>query len=244
MRFYGHVARVLAVSRAIADAIIAQAPQLQPKIRVIPNPVPFQIGASPGSGRSYSILFVGRIHPEKGIELLVRAFAGLPAQLSSNWKLKIVGPHETHLGGGGADFLRAMQRLGGPIEWLGPIFDEAELRAQYRRAMIFAYPSLAETGEAFPVAPLEAMANGCVPLVSQLACFDDYIENGITGFIFNHRGNGEKALTDCLDHLLRLHPNELSKIGDAARAKAAEFALEPVARRYLDDFASLLEDRE
>ena len=239
MRWYAHVARLLAVSRAIADAIIAQAPELQTKVRVIPNPVPFRIENNSDALRSNTILFVGRIHPEKGIELLLRAMLALPTEILLNWKLKIVGPHEANLGGGGNDFLRAMQRLGGPVEWLGPIFDEAELKAQYRSATIFAYPSLAETGEAFPVAPIEAMANGCVPLVSNLDCFRDYIEDGVTGFVFDHRG-GDNALGDRLVHLLQLGRDELAKIGDAARAKAAEFALEPVAQRYLDDFASLL----
>ena len=38
-----------------------------------------------------------------------------------------------------------------------------------------------------PVAPLEAMANGCVPLVSSLDCFRDYIQDGMNGFVFDHR---------------------------------------------------------
>src|SRR3982074_3401308 len=114
-----------------------------------------------------------------------------------------------------------MQQLGeqgsGQVEWLGPIFDEAELRRQYRAAMIFAYPSLAEAGEGFPVAPIQAMANGCIPLVSRLACFEEYIEDGVTGFVFDHRGDRAKnALADRLAHLLRLNRDELSKIGEAA----------------------------
>ncbi|HAK05977.1 MAG TPA: glycosyltransferase family 1 protein, partial [Spartobacteria bacterium] len=129
----------------------------------------------------------------------------------------------------------------GRVEWLGPIFDETELKAQYRSCMIFAYPSLAETGEAFPVAPIEAMANGCVPLVSDLSCFRDYIADGVTGFVFDHRGErAAEALGNRLACLLRLGRNELAKIGDAARAKAAEFAVEAVAQRYLNDFASLV----
>jgi glycosyltransferase involved in cell wall biosynthesis len=239
MRWYAHVARLLAVSHAIADAIVVQAPELQPKVRVLPNPVPFKIDNPSGLDRSNTVLFVGRIHPEKGIELLLRAFASLPAEMLSKWKLKIIGPHQTRLGGGGEDFLHTMQRLSTPAEWRGPVFDEAQLRAHYRASAIFIYPSLAETGEAFPVAPIEAMANGCVPLVSDLPVFRDYIDDEINGFVFERSGK-EKALRDRLVHLLRLSNAELAKIADAARAKAAEFALEPVAQRYLDDFATLL----
>jgi len=245
MRWYSGAARLHAVSQAIADAISAQAPQLRAKVRVIPNPVPFRTADNSDTPRSNSILFVGRIHPEKGIELLLRAVLGLRSEAFSNWRLKIIGPHETRFGGGGTDFLRRMQRLGGEssgrVEWLGPIFDEADLKAQYRSCPIFVYPSLAETGEAFPVAPIEAMANGCVPLVSDLACFRDYIEDGVTGFVFDHRGEqAAESLGNRLASLLRLGRDELVKMGEAARAKAAEFAIEPVAQRYLNDFASLL----
>lgn len=245
MRWYAHAARFLAVSRAIANAIIAQAPQLHAKVRVIPNPVPFRTDNSSDTSRSNTILFVGRVHPEKGIEMLLRAVLGLPPEAFSNWKLKIIGPHETRFGGGGNGFLRRLQlstaQSSGRVEWLGPIFDEAELKAQYRACPIFVYPSLAETGEAFPVAPIEAMANGCVPLVSDLACFRDYIEDGVTGFVFDHRGEqAVESLGNRLASLLRLGHDELVKIGEAARAKAAEFAIEPVAQRYLNDFASLL----
>ncbi|MEP6686165.1 MAG: glycosyltransferase family 4 protein [Verrucomicrobiota bacterium] len=245
MRWYGHVARLLAVSRAIADAIIAEAPRLRAKVRVLPNALPFRIGPASGAPREQTILFVGRIHPEKGLELLLRAFLFLPREILADWRLKIVGPHEIHLGGGGDSFLRTMQQLGeqsgAPVEWIGSIFDEDGLSAQYRSAMIFAYPSVAETGEALPVAPLEAMAHGCVPLVSNLACFRDYIEDGVTGFVFDHRGKEpEKNLAKRLAYLLRLSREEITRVGEAARVKAAEFALEPVAQRYLDDFASLL----
>lgn len=244
MRWYAHAARLQAVSRAISDAIIAQAPELRLKVRVLPNALPFRITNS-DLPREKTILFVGRIHPEKGLELLLRALRRVPREFFPAWKLKIVGSHETHLGGGGDFFLRALQELasqsGVKVEWLGPIFNEAQLLAHYCGARIFIYPSLAEGGEALPVAPLEAMANSCAPLVSDLDCFSDYIRDGVTGFVFDHRGErAEQNLAARLTDLLRLSSDEIMKVGAAARTKAAEFALEPVAKSYLDDFATLL----
>jgi glycosyltransferase involved in cell wall biosynthesis len=239
MRWYKHASRLLAVSRAIANAITAQAPELEHKVYVIPNPVPFKIENLSGGPRSKIVLFVGRVHPEKGIEMAVRAMRSLPARVLSDWKLRIIGPHEIHFGGGGDDFLNAMQELGGPVEWVGPIFDQNALIAQYRSARIFVYPSVAETGEACPVAPIEAMANGCVVLVSNLECFRDYIDDRVTGFIFDHRV-GTQALCTCLTHLLDRTDEQFHKISEAAHAKATEFAVDSVAQRYLDDFAHLL----
>ena len=245
MRWYAHVARLLAVSRAIADQIVTEAPHLSTKVRVIPNALPFRIDRNARGAREQTILFVGRIHPEKGLELFLRALSRLPAEMLASWKVRIVGPHETRLGGGGEAFLRSMQTLGerggARLEWPGQIFDPAKLSEEYRSALVFAYPSVAETGEAFGVAPIEAMAHGCAPFVSNLPCFRDYIEDGVTGFVFDHRGlEPEKNLAARLVDLLRLGPEQIMRVGEAARAKAAQFDVEPVARRYLEDFASLL----
>jgi glycosyltransferase involved in cell wall biosynthesis len=179
------------------------------------------------------------------MELLLEALRSLPAEKFSQWRVKIVGPHETRFGGGGDDFLCEMQPLAEqspiPVEWRGPVFDEPELRAQYRSASVFVYPSVAETGDALPVAPLEAMANGCVPVVSALPVFRDYIADAINGFVFDHRGErASENLAARLAELVSLDPSARNKMADAARAKAAEFGLESVAQRYLDDFATLL----
>ena len=245
MRWYAHVARLCAVSQAIADDLIAEAPQLREKVRVLPNALPFPIDLTPSATRSRTLLFVGRVHPEKGIELFLRALAELPSGALAGWKMKIVGPHEIALGGGGEDFLRAMQSLGTQggvaLEWVGKIFDPADLAAHYRSAELFIYPSIAETGEALPVAPLEAMAHGCAPIVSGLACFRDYITDDVNGFVFDHRATEPaRALAARLAQVLRRPADELRRIGEAAREKAAEFSVENVASRYLADFESLL----
>ncbi|MGI8430874.1 MAG: glycosyltransferase family 4 protein [Chthoniobacterales bacterium] len=245
MRWYAHVARLCAVSRAIADDIVAEAPQLREKVRVLPNALPFRIDRTPSATREKTLLFVGRVHPEKGIELFLCALAELPPPVLEGWAVKIVGPHETALGGGGEDFRREMQSLGersgAPLEWVGKIFDPAALTAQYRAAQLFIYPSIAETGEALPVAPLEAMANGCAPIVSGLACFRDYIADNVNGFVFDHRApEPAKALAARLTQVLRLPADEVRRIGEAAQATAEEFSVENVASRYLEDFASLL----
>ena len=245
MRWYAHVARLLAVSRAVADQIVAEAPQLSDKVRVIPNALPFRIDPSDSGARARTILFVGRIHPEKGLELFLRALSHLPAEMLAGWKVRIVGPHETHLGGGGEAFRRGLQALGArsgaQLEWPGHIFDAEKLSEEYRNSLVFVYPSVAETGETFGVAPIEAMAHGCAPIVSDLACFRDYIEDGVTGFVFDHRaGEPEKTLAARLADLLGLGPEQIRRIGAGARAKVAQFDVETVAQRYLEDFASLL----
>ncbi len=239
MRWYRHAARLLAVSRAIADAIICEAPDLAAKVRVIPNALPFAVrDRHTVSAAAPIVLYVGRIHPEKGLESLLQAATELPTQLAG-WKLRLVGSHEFRHGGGGDDFVCRLKRLAErsvlEVQWMGPVFDESELIRHYQSAALFVYPSAADAGEALPVAPLEAMANGCPSLVSDLACFDDYIEDGVTGFVFR-----QKQLVDRLSAVMQMPADDLHAVGRAAQERVKEFGADRIAERYLQDFETLL----
>src|SRR5205807_7806986 len=134
-----------------------------------------------------------------GVHLLIDAFASGARAAFVNWKLMIIGPTETKLGGGGEVYLasicRAAGKADGRISFAGPIFDSAKLTDAYRSARLFVYPSLSERGESFGLAPLEAMTHGCAALVSNLECFSDFIRDGETGFVFDHRA---KSAVDSL----------------------------------------------
>ena len=250
MRLYSHADRVQTVSKHIQEAIVRQAPGLASKVRCIGNPLPAQATTplvSPETGeRERMILFVGRIHPEKGIEPLIDAFAKLPADRYAAWKLVLVGPAEAKSGGGGEAYLAALKQrtaaLGDRIVWTGPVFEHGALEEHYRKASLFVYPSLAELGEACPLAPVEAMAGGCPPLVSDLSCFHDYLIDGQTGFTFDHNGpNPAQALADKLRYLIDC-PELLREAGNRAREKARDYSLERIAGEYLADFQSIVDN--
>ncbi|MFM8496528.1 MAG: glycosyltransferase family 4 protein, partial [Planctomycetia bacterium] len=80
---YGAVDLVAGASRAVARAIQHQTPKLKDKIRVLPNPVDeaflrpradIGYGISDIGKRQLTVIYVGRIHPEKGIEILIEAW--------------------------------------------------------------------------------------------------------------------------------------------------------------------------
>jgi glycosyltransferase involved in cell wall biosynthesis len=246
MRLYRHAARLQTPSQEVARAIAAEQPALADRIRVIPNPLSRPVGPGdppPLSGREKIILYVGRLHPEKGIGLLIKAFAAIGAGRLQDWRLVIVGPTEAKHGGGGASYLEELKatsaEASGRVEFRGPIFDPVDLDKEYRAARLFVYPSLAERGESFGVAPLEAMAHGCPVLVSALACFRDFIEDGVTGFVFDHRQpDPVKSLSGKLEEILE-DDGLQARVGEAGWRKSAEYALPRVADQFLDDFAKL-----
>jgi glycosyltransferase involved in cell wall biosynthesis len=246
-RFYGNAARLQAPSQAVARAIADEAPTLAGKISVIPYPAPGSTiaGAPSATGeREKIILFVGRVHPEKGVHLLVEAFADGARTVFADWKLMIVGPTDEKHSGGGESYLVDLKRLaanaGDKIIFRGPIFDQIELEQTLRAARIFVYPSLAERGESFGLAPLEAMAQGCAVFVSDLACFHDFIRDGETGFIFDHRSsNPAESLRARIENVI-VDPTLLSTVADAGYRKSAEYSLASVADQFLEDFNSII----
>lgn len=246
MRFYGNAARLQAPSHAVARAIAEEAPPLAGKITVIPYPAPEStIEGEPPLvlEREKTILFVGRVHPEKGLHLLVEAFAEAARTVFADWKLMIVGPTDAKHGGGGDAYLVDLMDLAAEAEdkvvFRGPVFDQTALEETFRAARLFVYPSLAERGESFGLAPLEAMAHGCAVLVSDLACFHDFIRNGETGFIFNHRSsNPVQSLREKIESVI-VDPTLLSTVADAGYRRSAEYSMAHVADKFLDDFKSI-----
>jgi glycosyltransferase involved in cell wall biosynthesis len=125
------------------------------RIRVIPHGVRVP-SEQASTARQDLVLFVGAIQRRKNVARLVRAFERMPA----SWRLALAGAAD---GFGAADELAAIENSPrkSDIDVLGYVTQQ-ELEALYRRASIFAFPSLDE-GFGMPV--LDAMANG-VPVIT------------------------------------------------------------------------------
>lgn len=202
MMWYNKAGRLRANSIAVAEAIRKETAVPQHKqICTIPNPLPFSVVSDIDiSEKKPVILFVGRIHPEKGVDLLLKA----TQKLEKNWKVKIIGSSDVGEGGGGPAYLKHLKSIDpdSNVEFIGPVYDIAQLNQYYAEASIFVYPSVAEKGETFGLAPLEAMAWGCVPVVSEITCFKDFINHESNGLIFDHRDkNAVKLLRKTIERL-------------------------------------------
>jgi glycosyltransferase involved in cell wall biosynthesis len=127
-----------------------------------------------------------------------------------------------------------------PLEIAPPVYDREALRREICAATLYAYPSVAEKGESFGVAPLEAMACGHAPVVSALACFRDFLEDGRTGLVFDHRAeDAVQQLAQCLKRQLD-NPTEHRAMAQSAATIAQRFSVDAIAEQYLADFQSLL----
>jgi glycosyltransferase involved in cell wall biosynthesis len=252
MLLYSRADRLQAISRAVATEIARQAPSLSRKIVTIGYPVPDDYFSS-GSVqlREKVILFVGRVAREKGVHLLIESFAFLRKCDDvidiSQWKLRIVGPHDVAHGGDGCKYMSELVELARPLgsscAFVGPIFGKQALIKEYQTASVFVYPSLAETGEAFGLAALEAMAAGCAVIVSNLRCFDDFIEDNSSALKFEHKcPNPAKNLAGELARLIK-DQTLIEQIAKKGNIAACKFRTSVIAGEMLDDFELLVANR-
>jgi rhamnosyl/mannosyltransferase len=189
-----------------------------PDVEVIPwgvdvRPEPSRARAEQ---RPLRVLFVGQMRTYKGVEWLLPAVAGQPGI-------------ELTLVGGGAhleDYRRLAEGLGGEnIRFLGRIPDEV-LHAEYDRSDVVVLPSVTRA-EAFGLVTLEGMAEGCVPVVSDLPGVRDLVDG--VGVVVPPRD--VDALRAALLSLAA-DPLRLDRAGRAARRRAEGLSWTACAARY------------
>ena len=165
------------------------------RIAVKPNFV--DIEAQPAAVRNGG-LYVGRLAPEKGIDVLVRAVRKLPRVT-----LDVIGtgPEDGKLDEAGPQ----LNRLG----WLQP----ADIFDRMRRAAYLVMPSV--WYENFPVTLLEAFANGLPVIASRLGALRELIEHGRTGLLFE-----PGSPDDLARHIAwaEAFPEKMRAMGENARA--------------------------
>jgi len=135
-------------------------------IAVIPNGIDlseFPFPEKKQEKAKSTVLFLSRIHPSKGIELLIKAWEFLPVSLRNDWQIKIAGNGET-------EYIASLQqiinskRLENEIYIVGPQFNMDKLKL-YHEADLFVLPSYSEN---FGIVVAEALAC-CIPVITTKA---------------------------------------------------------------------------
>ena len=248
-RAYGGVDLVFSLTEAMTAVLRAENPRLASRIAQFHNPIDWTLHAAAAAKAPLpapvTVGYVGRVHPEKGLRLLLAAAARLAARADlPAWRLEIVGPVAVTAGGGGESFRDALVAEFGPVlgarlAFPGPEYDATKLAKRYGAMDVFCYPSLAENGETFGVAIAEAMAARCAPVVSGLACFQELVRDGDTGLVFDH------AAPDAVDRLaaalarLIVDPTQRGAMAARAQAHVRPYDYPETARAVLADLARL-----
>lgn len=181
--------------------------------------------------RPFTIGYIGRIVPEKGVQILLRA----AAQLDGAWRLRLVG------GGSAVEEMRtlaAAQGIEDQVSFVGQL-PSADLPPEYHRIDVLVLPSLTRPNwkEQFGRVLVEAMASG-VPLIGS----DSGAIPGVVGEAGLIMPEGDvDALTRALRNL-RDQPALRLDLIDKGRARfLAHFTHDSIANATVDVYRELLE---
>ena len=120
-----------------------------------------------GSHDQNYALYVGRLSPEKGIDLLMRAWSVLGGRIP----LTVVGSGP----------LEHVVRGASGVEWLGPL-PRNHVLALMQRASVLVFPS--EVYENCPMTLIQAFATGLPVVVSGHGSIGEMVGDGVTGWHF------------------------------------------------------------
>ena len=159
-------------------------------------------------GRRF-ILFLGRIHPKKGVDLLIQAFARI-APMFGDIDLLIAGPDQVgwtpHL-----QRLAADNGIADRVHWPGMLSGDAKWGA-FRSAEFFVLPSHQEN---FGIAIAEAMALSKAVLITNKVNIWREVEADRAGLVVN---DDVEAIAGGLHRLCALTPIQRDEIGRNGRA--------------------------
>jgi glycosyltransferase involved in cell wall biosynthesis len=220
-----HANAVICVSEALRQDSFARA-------LVVPNPYNDQLFRKlPNVKRDRALVFLGRLVSDKGVDLLVEAFARLATdrgfqnactRQGINWHLTIVGS------GSEEQTLRSIvveKGLADRVDFSGSVTGE-KLVSILNRHSVIAIPS--RWREPFGMVALEGMACGCVPIGSDGGGLPDAI--GPAGLTFA-RGSMEGLIENI--RRLFLETNLMNDLSAQSEPHLARHRTDVICARYL-----------
>lgn len=179
---------------------------------------------------THSFVFLGRLHPVKGVDILIEAFSS--ADLGpEDWRLILAGPEEVP---GYVEHLRDLvthSKRGSRIEFVGPVFSQ-DKQSLLRQAWVLVAPSHTEV---IGMVNLEAAAQGTPSLTTHQTGLTDWQDGG--GILVTPEVG---ALKTALENASRWSMAERLKRGRASRDLVqSRYSQEAVGPRWIDLYKKL-----
>jgi glycosyltransferase involved in cell wall biosynthesis len=230
------VERVIAVSSSLGDGLVRRGVR-RDRVRTVWNGVP-QREKSRRSRQAGEPLIIGMValfRPRKGLEILLRAMAGL-RNGDDSIRLIAAGPFESEAYRADVLRLTAELDLSDRVCWVGHVED---VIGQYREMHVFVLPSL--YGEGMPMAVLEAMSVGLPVIGTRVEGIPEAVRDGREGFVVEP-GDVE-ALAAALMRCAGAREGALDRLGDGAWRRQREcFSDVAMARGIADVYSEVLDD--
>lgn len=202
----------------------------QQPVAIIPNGIDMPEFQPKPQRPKRTLLFLGRIHPVKGIDSLLRVWAALQSDFPE-WHLQVAGP-------GDESYVRSLQLLSSQlglnrIDFSGPLYGADKFKA-YRQADVYVLPSHSEN---FGMTVAEALSCGTPCVVSKGTPW--------SGLASRNAGwwheISDKALHEALSSAMEKPQAELDAMGENGRMwMQQEFAWSNIAASMHSSYNWLL----
>lgn len=183
-----------------------------------------------GQSKPIDFLYLGRLSPEKGPDLLIRALQDL-SSLQTDFSIKIAGngPLLSDLQEEVSHFSNRSS-----FEFLGFVSDPDSL---IRRSKWLVLPSRTE---GLPMAALEAMARGTPVIATSVGELPNLITNKSNGILVEP--NNVSELTEVLEYALRLNDDDRMRMANSAHNTVLkDYSLERYGREIADIYDRVFE---
>ena len=199
-------------------------------VRVLENAVPVDETANLSRKNELPVLiFLGRLHESKGLNEIAEACRELK-NAGFDFRFEAYGAGEMK-----DSFVSEMKEILGDEFYFGGVVSGAQKMRALSEADVFLLPS--RYGEGLPMALLEAMGAGCVPIVSEMASIGAVVKTGENGFLIEP-GNTQE-LIEKLKFLLENQNDWENLRGAAQRTIREKFALNSYIKRLESIYAEI-----
>jgi len=198
---------------------------------LVPNGIDLPEKTATLEEKRKEILYLGRLHPTKGLDNLLNAWSKLEREFST-WCLIIAGPDASY--GKGDQYALYLKDLVRKlnlkhVRFPGALYGEAKYQA-YRAASLFVLPTRSEN---FGMSVAEALASGTPTIVTKGAPWKDLESHGAGWWI----PIGVEPLTDCLRAAMRLNALQLFEMGGVGRVwMGKDFSWNDIGLRMLEAY--------
>ncbi|MER8715603.1 glycosyltransferase [Mesorhizobium sp. M0965] len=207
---------------------------LRAPVAVIPNGIDDILPAGKPHLRrdpgTRTLLFLGRLHPKKGVDSLLRVWSGICSEFP-DWQLEIAGPLDNSYAAAYEKFVREMAVP--RVKFTGAKFGQERLEA-YQEADLFVLPTLDEN---FGMTVAEALVCGKPVVCSRGAPWPELVSRGCGWW----PEIGDSSLEQALRNAMCLSTDKLAKMGQRGRSwMLNDYRWNSISDRMLSVYSWLL----
>ena len=206
-----------------ANALIAVSPEDKKKLSkefenafYIPNGVDLSLYETLNVKVARKIVFIGRIHEQKGVKYLLKAFSEIKKK-EPGYSLELIGTLNPY-----SEELRK-QFPDKDIHWLGFIKDRKKIAQHLVRAYCIVLPSL---WEGLPLTLFESLASGRPVVVSDIPAFQSVVKDQVIFFPSENSDSLARKILYVIEN-----PRKAEQFGEKGRTLAQKYDWLAITKR-------------